>query len=201
MKSKQKQIGLLGVLAGKLKENRKLEYAVYGGILLLLVLLLVSSFTPKEEPPNTDTAEAAANVSLDAARDTEQRLEGILSNIRGAGKVTVMITYDSGPELVPAMNVDTNTNRAESADGGKSTNSEQKTETTKPAVITGDGGSEPIVLTQKEPAVRGVIVVAQGAGDMTVRMDLQRAVQTVLSVPAACIEVFEMQDNNGEEEQ
>ena len=45
---------------------------------------------------------------------------------------------------------------------------------------------------EKMPQVRGVIVVAEGAGDISVRMKLQSAVQAVLGVEASGIEVLEM---------
>jgi stage III sporulation protein AG len=51
----------------------------------------------------------------------------------------------------------------------------------------------PIVLTEYiQPAVRGVIVVGMAPEILQVRLDLQRAVQTVLDVPVANIEVFEL---------
>lgn len=40
--------------------------------------------------------------------------------------------------------------------------------------------------------VRGVIVVAQGAADISVRLKLQAAVQAVLGVEADKVEVLEM---------
>ena len=101
-----------------------------------------------------------------------------------------MITYETGPEIVTAMNTDTNTNRSETVENDKESKTEQQTESKKPATVSGNGGSEPIVITEKQPAVRGVIVVAEGADNISVRMDLQRAVQTVLNVSAANIEVF-----------
>lgn len=41
-------------------------------------------------------------------------------------------------------------------------------------------------------APASVIVVAQGAGDVAVRLRLARAVQTLLRLDAECVEVFEM---------
>ena len=61
-----------------------------------------------------------------------------------------------------------------------------------PATVTGEEGQEAIVLYEKEPQVRGVLVVAEGAGDPSVRLDLQRAVQAVTGAPLKAIEVFEM---------
>lgn len=41
----------------------------------------------------------------------------------------------------------------------------------------------------------GAVVVAQGAGDIGVRLRLARAVQTLLGVPQDAVEVFVMQPN------
>ena len=55
-----------------------------------------------------------------------------------------------------------------------------------------DLGQSPIVLMEREPVVRGVIVVAEGAADLGVRMNLQRAVRAVTGASLDAIEVFEM---------
>ena len=49
------------------------------------------------------------------------------------------------------------------------------------------------MLTEVQPLVRGVIVVAEGAEDIAVKLNLQYAVKTVLGIDDDCIEVFEME--------
>ena len=110
-----------------------------------------------------------------AAEDTlEARLEDIRSTVRGAGKVRVLVTYATAGERVAA------------------TRSEQSGEMKQPATVATEGGQSPIILVEREPEIRGVIVVAEGAADPAVRLSLQRAVQAVTGVPLSCIEVFEM---------
>ncbi|MEG0740738.1 MAG: hypothetical protein RR367_05690 [Clostridia bacterium] len=41
----------------------------------------------------------------------------------------------------------------------------------------------------------GAVVVAEGAGDMSVRLSLIRAVRTLLSLPEAAVDVFVMEEN------
>ena len=124
--------------------------------------------------------------------ELETRLQEVLCCIRGAGRVEVMITYDTSREIVPAMTTNVNSTGSESSNGdGSSSSSQQSTESTEPATVSGSGGNEPIVLKEIEPQVRGVIVVAEGAADINVRMDLQRAVRAVLDIPLSRIEVFE----------
>lgn len=75
----------LGRLCARMKQDKRLEIAVYGVLILIGVLLFLIS-------PN-DKAEAAANTGAKAATEEsgvaelESRLEGILGSIRGAGKV------------------------------------------------------------------------------------------------------------------
>ncbi len=175
-------------LTGAIRNNKRLEYAVYGGIALIAVILYAASLMPKkaDEGPLTKASEPTQ-----AAR-VEQRLRSVLGCIRGAGRVEVMVTYESGTELVTAMSTNVSGNASETSDGQKLSVTSQTTQSSQPATVDGAGGNEPIILMEKEPAVRGVIVVAEGAADIRVKLDLQRAVQAVLDVPLSKIEVFEL---------
>ena len=191
-KSKAASGGVIAKIAERLKADKRLEFAVYAGIALLILALYISTLLPKAPAVQTNSSSAQDVETLRSEQELEDRLQTVLSSIRGAGRVEVMITYETGPELVTAMSKDTNSNKSQSVDEGKQSSTEQQTESQKPATVSGSGGTEPIVLTEKQPAVRGVIVVAEGAANIAVRMDLQRAVQTVLSVPLSSIEVFEL---------
>ena len=46
--------------------------------------------------------------------------------------------------------------------------------------------------SSKSQEIKGVIVVAEGASDMNVKVQLLRAVETILSINADCIEIFTM---------
>nr|MDD6335028.1 hypothetical protein [bacterium] len=103
---------------------------------------------------------AGANTPHAFIEGEEQRLARTLSAIKGAGKVEVMITYDS--VLV-------------SSSGG---------------ISSGDGAS----ATPVPGGIRGVIVIAEGAGDLAVLAKLQRAVETVLQVRPDQVDIFVMSD-------
>lgn len=141
-----------------------------------------------EEAEPTPTAKQSVQTA-----DTEKRLAEVLSSIQGAGKVDVMITYESGTELVPAVNTETQTDTQdqESENGTESTT---KSENTSSELVTvqNNGNSEAVVLRENEPKVRGVVVIAEGANDITVRMQLAQAVCTVLDVDQNSVDVFVM---------
>ena len=47
---------------------------------------------------------------------------------------------------------------------------------------------------QKEKTPMGAVIVARGAGKMEVKLQLMRAAETLLGLPAARVEVFAMED-------
>ena len=55
--------------------------------------------------------------------------------------------------------------------------------------IAGAGQVEVLVMEDGED-VRGVLIVADGANELTVRTELMRAAMTALDVPASSVEVF-----------
>jgi stage III sporulation protein AG len=122
----------------------------------------------------------------------EQRLTEVLSRIRGAGKVDVLVTYETGGEIVTATVRQTDEDSRNSNGSNGSETSRSVREVTEPATVETGNGHVPIVLYEKEPIVRGVIVVAEGASDFSVRQKLQAAVQAVTGIPIERIEVFEM---------
>lgn len=126
----------------------------------------------------------------------EHRLKKALSAIRGAGKVEVMITYKTSREVVPAISTaQSSTDTRERDQSGGTREITQTDKTTQPVSLTSPEGSKPLILVEKEPVIQGVIVIAQGASDLMVRLALQRAVQTVLGIYANQVEVFVMDEN------
>ncbi len=184
--------GLLAKAIKKIKTNRKLEIGVYIGIGALVILLYISSVTGGEGTTRKTRETEPQQSVVQSERETEVRLEQALSSIRGAGRVKVMITYETGAELVPAMNTDISSDRSETNANDRQSIDVRENETTRPATVSANGNNAPIVLTEKQPTVRGVIVMAEGAADIGVKLDLQRAVAAVLAVPLSNIEIFEL---------
>ncbi|MDO4543245.1 MAG: hypothetical protein Q4C01_01720 [Clostridia bacterium] len=177
----------------RMKADKRFSLWVYGGAVafaLALYFLGGSISCQGEEPDGEKTAESTAQIY--ANDELEKRLIEVLSQIRGAGKVEVMVTYQTRGEIVTATINQTDESVSESETSAGITRNEDRRVVTEVATVTNSGGTEPIILSELEPVVRGVIVVAEGAADPAVRMDLQRAVAAVTGVPLGSIEVFEM---------
>lgn len=185
---------LLAKLTDRMKKDKRFELCVYGALVLAGILIYAATTVPKSKTENTGAAETQSIV-CSSERETEERLKSVLSCIRGAGKVEVMITYDTGAQIVPAMSTDTQTGITQSAESV----TENRTESSRPVTVSQGGGNEALVLTEKQPIVRGVIVIAEGAADIAVRINLQNAVRTVLGIEVSCIEVFEMKATEKED--
>ncbi len=142
-------------------------------LLALGIIMLISggalSKTKKEAPQSPKQADISIEPTV------EEKLEKTLSEIKGAGKVTVMTTALCGEKDILGYDTD-----------GKSK---------KTVILNKDGGETPLV-TQKIPAeLTGIIIVADGAKNTSVRKALIDAAGIVTGVPPHKIAVFEREEN------
>lgn len=180
----------------KLDIKKKIQYLA---ILLVIIVILTIYFSSSGGAGNKkdDKTSQAAAQQTQTTQDfgsIEQQLKYTLSQIQGAGRVEVMIMYESSSEIVPAISVDTQTSTTtDTRDSGSSTT---KTENTQSEVVTigGSGGSSALVLKEKTPQIRGVIVVAEGADNISVKLNLLSAVKTLLNISPDQVDVYKMNE-------
>lgn len=146
------------------------------GIFVVIVILGMVLMLGENGIKVKNTAETATDSTEDY--ELEKRLSAILSKVKGAGNVNVMITYQTGKEKVIAYN--TNNEKDNSA-----FSSRESAE----AVINGDS---PVILKELYPEVEGVLIVAQGGGNTEVKNNLIRASQALLGIDVNKIEVLVM---------
>jgi len=107
----------------------------------------------------------------------ESRLSSILGKVEGAGDVSVMITYASSSEKSLAYDT------VEETNGGETSQDKLQKE----AVVS---GGNPVILKEDYPTIQGVIVVAQGAGNSEVQLNIINAVKTVLGIDSYQVTVL-----------
>lgn len=132
--------------------------------------------------------ESYNNMPNDYTTVLERKLEDILSRLKGVGEVKVMITLEETEEVVPAFNTTKNNENTKETDSQGGTREIIREDMTI-QVVTGDEGS-PIVLKEIKPTIRGVIVIAEGADDLSVKEMLYEAVKTALGIPGNRVEVY-----------
>jgi len=142
-------------------------------------------------------APAAGSGGNELATDEDaiaRRLEGILARVQGVGQVRVQVTLAAGPSRVVQVDPKktTRTTQEKDTNGGTRQISEAD-ESSQMVLVHGNsaGADAPVVLQVNRPAVAGVLVVAEGAGDPNVRAELARAVSVALGIPLNHIQVEE----------
>ncbi len=90
-------------------------FAIIGIILLIAGSVFFQGTTKKNEKvtpqpkSSTEAVETLSQKEGETKDKMEKSLEAILSQIKGAGKVSVMVTFYSGNESVPAYNTKNST--------------------------------------------------------------------------------------------
>ena len=106
----------------------------------------------------------------------------VLSKIEGVGEVDVLITFSSSVEQVTA-----NTQNSHSTTTSNQNNSTTTSTTTSSPIIS---NQNVIVLQEKMPEIIGVIVVAEGADNPKVKINILSAVSTALDIDKNSIQIF-----------
>lgn len=172
------------IMFQKLKKVKHIEIIVAVIAVLIMVLIYFVSFqTGGSDKKKTDVATNAESVTA----ELENKVSDILSSIQGAGKVKVLITFSSTVEKIYYTTESTTTNKTING-SGSTTEMETSTST-----VVKDGDNEPVVVKELLPEVLGVVVVSEGAKNISTKLALIKAVQTVLGIKADIIEVFAMQ--------
>lgn len=182
---KLKSTSLFSKLSLKLENNKKIKWVVYALLVTAVIVIFVSSIDSSVRVSGQPdlTSRPADNTELQAYTEKlESRLEAILAGMSGVGRVKVMITFDGTEEAVIA------------SDEQSSENESGTSKSKRPSMLSTSSGEEAIVLKELLPKVCGVVVVAEGARDVTVNMDIVSAVSTVLGIKQSNVQVFEMNE-------
>ncbi len=126
-----------------------------------------------------DKPKEAATIKTENKEDIEEEIEAILSKIKGAGRVDVMVTLADEGTTYYAQN-----ERAQNTDDEKTVE--------KNYVLSKSSNTEgPLVIKKTTPAVSGILVCAEGAGNPQVKSDIISATSALLGVKSHRIEVLE----------
>ena len=153
-----------------IKSNKKIQLLIIVACSISLVFLTFSD-CKKDNVSNSNNSVIDSYVF-----ELEEKLTKTLSKVNGVGKVSVIITVDSGLETILASKVTIT----------ETSNGVEKTET--PLVVNG----KTVVVKEKFPEIVGVLIVAQGAKNISVLTQIQKATVSLLDVNVNQIEILEM---------
>lgn len=210
MGMKQDDKSFRKILEGKGEIIQKIGLSRIIIIILAGIVLVVTSVADKKdkniigndniysngETDNTETlSESAALDAMEeyAARE-EKKLEEMLGEVEGLGKVKVMITLASSEERMTLQNTDNTENSTDENDmrGGSRKKSEYNLKSEN-VIVSSDGSESPYVVQVNSPKIEGVAVVAQGAGTGKKDSEIIDAVVALFSVEPHKIKVMKME--------
>ena len=114
--------------------------------------------------------------------------------MEGVGKVEVMLTLENSEEqivLKDRPNTQENLNETDTSGGSRvSSNSQYEEETV--LITTKAGETVPYVTKEIVPRIKGVIVLAQGAGDGKIQTMISNAVSVLFDIPIHKVQVLQM---------
>ncbi|MBR2009875.1 MAG: hypothetical protein IJ936_07105 [Peptococcaceae bacterium] len=163
-------------IQGKLIELiKKYRYAVF-----VLVIGIVLMMIPSPSADTNETANAP-EIEIEKAATVEERLESVLSQIKGAGKVEVMLTVGVGEETIYQFD--------ENASIASDTNTVQKDTVT---VTDAQRNQMGLIRQINPPVYLGAIIVCEGADDPSVQYAIVDAVSKITGLGANRISVLKM---------
>lgn len=206
---RERRTYFLNLKEPQLRTARYLLIAGLVGVLLLLTGNLLDQQQPDRssqidpgrfEGDQLSPSLPAGNTDADLEvleRALSLSVQKALSGIEGAGRVQVSVVLAGSPEYRYERNHSTTSKRTEEQDagGGKRTIGETA-EDSQLALHRSGGGDQPVIASFTRPAIRGVLVVAEGAVDSRVKARLNRAVQVMLDLPAHKVFVSAMEEGN-----
>lgn len=148
----------------KFKSGKILEIV----IVLILAAVVIAVVYSMLAGGGEETASAAEE---SYAEQVERELSSVLSQIDGVGSVEVFVTAASEGETVIAM---------------ETTVDQDGNTTTSPVLVDGDV----VVLEELLPEITGVLIVAEGAESVLVRIRLIDAAATALHIDQSLIKVY-----------
>lgn len=189
----------INILNGEKSGKRKIENLIVFIVILVITIILINIILNEDENKNNPSsgkvlAQTSNNESsTDQTSDLEEKLEDILQNINGVGKVKVLLTYSESSKLQTMYNEDSKVSDTEETDknGGNRKITENST---KKEVIYKEVSGEKIPVTQSiiQPKIEGAIITAAGASSSSVKASIIQAVEAATGLATHKIQVFQM---------
>lgn len=170
----------------------------FSGLLLYVILLPINNnksyqMNMQEEKSMVGNAyEQEVVQEKDYQTKLEEELAEFLSQVKGIGEVEVLIYLSATQEYV--VEKDVPSHQVMSQDGNGKSSEENREEGTV-YTVNESGDQVPFISQTKHPAIKGVVIAADGAGHENIRIQIIRTVMALYGVEANKIDVLERKNN------
>lgn len=157
-------------------------------LLILLAGVVLLAWPSGAARPGTDAASGGRESGLytETLKETEERMQNILSRIDGVGQLELMLSVESMEQREFA--VDT-----ELSYSGQTTAPDNYTRRSETVIVSESGKDSPVVARSISPTYRGALVVCQGGGNSEVKLAVTQAVAALTGLSSDRITVVQWQ--------
>ena len=121
----------------------------------------------------------------------EAELKEILQRISGVGRTEVFITYEDEGKIVVEKDESVSEELIEEADSSGGTRTTTSTRNEK-ATVYGNADA-PYVIQELSPTIKGILVVAEGGGNVTVKKQIQETIEALFGLDSHKISIMKME--------
>lgn len=182
-----------------LRKMKKEQIVVWLLLLALVIVIFWPAGSGKETVSGeTEVPEQTAQEIQSQEEAMEQALADTLAQVDGVGAVRVALTLESTNRKIVEKDVpDSQSSETRTSGDETSENSSFSQEESTVYERDGSGAETPYVVSEEYPAVRGVLIVAEGGDNPVVVQEIQEAVMALFGVDAHKIKVMKMKERSG----
>lgn len=171
----------------KVLKKEQLLIGVLIGILLLVIVIPVPEEKQEEENIVTENTEERKT----ASDSLEMQLKEVLQKVSGVGKVEVLITYKDYGKVIVEKDQTFSEEQVQEQDSSGGTRNTTTSRNEQQTIF--DAGEEPYVVQEMLPEIEGILVVAQGAGNDSVKNQIQATIEALFGLDAHKISIMKME--------
>lgn len=162
----------------KLKLGKNLKTIIAVVLSVIVVAIFFSSFKSKSVKTN-QTSTKTSSLIIEYCKEQENRLEQVLENVKGISNVKVFVYVDESPTIKYLE------------EKNESTSDKQSSFTTTTVLVKNGSITQPVVVVEVAPKIKGVLLIAKGAGDLKIKTTLTNIISSVLGINISNVEVLE----------
>lgn len=163
----------------RIKKIKHIEIYLAIGLALIIgcfyFILMPSNKSESKTKTQIDNVSTSFENSWEYIDYLENKLESVITRVKGVGNVDVVLTLEKGFEYIYATEEETKT-------------TSNGTSITSSSVVMVDG--QPVIKEEIYPVVKGIVIIANGAEDLNVKMNILSIIQTVIEVDNSKINIL-----------
>lgn len=161
------------------------------GLLGILLLVVVIPVPGSKEKPETYIENTNMQELVGVEEPMEIQLKKVLEKISGVGSVEVFISYQDKGMMVLEKDESVSEELVQEADGSGGTRTTTTRRNERETVY--DRDETPYVVRELTPAIEGVLVVAQGAGNVSVKNQIRETIEALFGLEEHKISIMKME--------